>query len=247
MLLETARSICDAPHGKGAISLRSVASRQREPPPSGQAFDVFFELKRQGLSNAKHLNQWPATMESYVFPKIGGRPVGDVTHADVLELLKPIWYAKPETARRVLQRLEAVFKSAILRGQRAAASPCIGVAQELGTRHRDVAHHRALPHSEVGNFVKLLRASPATLVTKFAFEWLILSATRSGETRGATWAEVDVQKALWTIPKARMKAGVEHVVPLSDRCLEIAREARVLNPSSELLFPAGARERRSAI
>ena len=97
-----------------------------------QAFDVMFDLRQQGLSNAKHLKQWPATMETYVFPRIGSRPVGDVTHADILEVLEPIWYEKPETAKRVLQRIEAVFKSAILRGQRDKASPCIGVAQELG-------------------------------------------------------------------------------------------------------------------
>ena len=198
---------------------------------------MFFELKRQGLSNAKHLAQWPTTMETYVFPKIGSRPVGDVIHADILELLKPIWYAKPETAKRVLQRMEAVFKSAILRGQRGKASPCIGVAQELGTRHRKIEHHRALPHSEVPTFIKLLRASSATPATKLAFEWLVLTTTRSGETRGAAWTEINDTKALWVIPSTRMKSGVEHAVPLSARCLEIAREARILHPNSVLLFP----------
>jgi integrase len=202
-----------------------------------QAFDAFFELKRQGLSNAKHLAQWPATMETYVIPKIGSRPVGDVTHADILELLKPIWYAKPETAKRVLQRIEAVFKSAILRGQREKASPCIGVAQQLGTRHRKVEHHRALPYADVPAFIKLLRASSATPSTKLAFEWLILTTTRSGETRGAAWLEIDEANGLWLIPPSRMKAGVEHVVPLSPRCLEIAKQARALNPKSVLLFP----------
>jgi integrase len=207
-----------------------------------QAFQGFFELKRQRLSNAKHLAQWQATMETYVFPKIGNRPVGDVTHADVLELLKPIWYAKAETARRVLQRMEAVFKSAILRGQREKPSPCIGVSQELGTRHRTVEHHRALPYAEVPSFIQLLRRSSATCVTKLAFEWLVLTATRSGETRGAAWPEIDEAKALWVIPHHRMKAGVEHTVPLSSRCLEIARQAGVLNPHSALLFP-GSRTR----
>jgi hypothetical protein len=83
-----------------------------------EAFETFFELKRKGLSNAKHLMQWPATMATYVFPKIGNLPVGQVSQADVLAVLEPIWYEKPETGRRLLQRMEAVFKSAILRGQR---------------------------------------------------------------------------------------------------------------------------------
>ena len=202
-----------------------------------QAFEAYFELKRQGLSNAKHLAQWPATMETYVFPKIGNRPVGDVTHADVLEVLKPIWYGKPETAKRVLQRMEAVFKSAILRGQREKASPCIGVAQELGTRHRKVEHHRALPYREVPPFIELLRGSSATPATKLAFEWLILTATRSGETRGAAWTEINEAKAVWAIPPTRMKSGVEHIIPLSTRCLEIVRQARGLSPNSVLIFP----------
>jgi integrase len=202
-----------------------------------QAFDVMFDLRQQGLSNAKHLKQWPATMETYVFPRIGSRPVGDVTHADILEVLEPIWYEKPETAKRVLQRIEAVFKSAILRGQRDKASPCIGVAQELGVRHRDIEHHRALPYAELPAFIKRLHACPSEPATKLAFEWLILTATRSGETRGALWSEIDEAKALWTIPKQRMKANVEHVVPLSRRCLEVAKQARALNPLSDLLFP----------
>jgi integrase len=163
--------------------------------------------------------------------------VSDVTHADILEVLEPIWYEKPETAKRVLQRIEAVFKSAILRGQRDKASPCNGVAQELGVRHRDVEHHRALPYAEVPAFIKRLHACPSEPATKLAFEWLVLTATRSGETRGALWSEIDEAKALWTIPKQRMKANVEHVVPLSRRCLEVAKQARALNPLSDLLFP----------
>ena len=106
--------------------------------------------------------------QAYVFPRIGAKPVADVTHADVLAILEPIWFEKPETARRVLQRMEAVFKSAILRGQREKASPCIGVAQELGVEHRNVEHHRALPYAEVPAFIKTLRAcrprrSPSSL------------------------------------------------------------------------------------
>src|SRR5215831_3495802 len=130
-----------------------------------QAFDAFFHLRQQSLSNAKHLKQWPATMEAYVFPRIGDRPVSDITHADVLAIVEPIWFDKPETAKRVLQRMEAVFKSSILRGQREKASPCIGITQELGTDHRDVQHHRALPYDEVPAFIQALRASPATPIT----------------------------------------------------------------------------------
>jgi len=94
----------------------------------------------------------------------------------------------------------------------------------------------------VSDFIVRLHESPATPVTNLAFEWLILTAARSGETRGATWTEIDEAKKLWTIPKRRMKAGGEHIVPLSGRCLDIAKQAKALNPRCELFFPATARE-----
>jgi integrase len=185
-----------------------------------------------------HAMQWPATMEAYVFPTIGDEPGGTIAHADVLAVLEPIWFEKPDTARRVLQRMELVFKSAILRGQRRDASPCIGIVQELGTQHRHVQHLRALPYGEVPAFIAALRACGAEPVTKLAFEWLILTATRSGETRGARWSEIDEREALWTIPKGRRGDRREHVVPLARRCLEILAEARALNPKTNLLFPS---------
>lgn len=124
-----------------------------------QAFEVYFAAKRQTLSNAKHQDQWQSTMKAYVYPVIGDRPVAAVTTGEVLSVLTPIWFDKPETARRVLQRVEAVFKSANLRGHRERASPCVGVAQELGTRHRKVVSHRALPYADIPSFLVRLRTS----------------------------------------------------------------------------------------
>jgi hypothetical protein len=123
-----------------------------------EAFETYFAVKCKQLSNAKHLKQWPSTMASYVFPVFGDAPISDITTAQVLDALIPIWYDKPETAKRVLQRVEAVFKSAILRGAREKASPCVGVAQELQTRHREVRHHPALPWREVPAFIARLRS-----------------------------------------------------------------------------------------
>jgi integrase len=205
-----------------------------------QAFETFFESKRQSLSNGKHIEQWRSTIKTYVFPKIGDRPVSEITHAEIVDVLRPIWFEKPETAKRVLQRMAAVFKMAIRHEWREKASLCDGVKDDLGgTRHRKVKHHRALPYAEVPKFIKMLRASSSEPVTKLAFEWLTLTATRSGETRGAAWPEVDEVKAEWSIPEHRMKKPREHhVVPLSDRCLEIAKQARALNPDAALLFPS---------
>jgi integrase len=200
-----------------------------------QAFQTVFKLRQERLSNAKHIWQWQATMETYAFPFIANRPVADITHADVLEVLEPIWNEKEETARRLLQRMEIVFKSAILRGWREKASPCIGVAQELGAARNDVEHHRALPYKQVPAFIQQLRTCNSNTVTKLAFEWLILTAARSGEVRGATKAEI--QGELWVIPPNRMKGRQEHKVPLSARCLEIAVQAHALSPSG-LVFPS---------
>lgn len=133
-----------------------------------EAFEAMFAVRQKQLSNAKHLAQWSSTMEAYAFPRIGGKAVGEVTHADVLAILEPIWWAKPETAKRVLQRLEAVFKSAILRGNRAKASPCIGVADELGRGNREVEHHRAMPWRDVPAFVVRLQGSRRMLATRLA-------------------------------------------------------------------------------
>ena len=208
-----------------------------------QAFDAYFEIKRKSLSNAKHLAQWPSTMETYVYPRLANRPVAEILSGEVLAVLEPIWHAKPETAKRVLQRMQAVFDSAILRNWRERASPCIGVAQALGgTAHRMVQHHAALPYDQVPAFLRELCHSHAQPETRLAFEWLILTATRSGETRHATWSEVDATHGLWIIPSRRMKGSGpqrrDHHVPLSGRCLEILAEARTLKPGGDLLFPS---------
>ena len=163
----------------------------------------------------------------------------------MIDLLTPIWFDKPETAKRVLQRIETVFKSAIVRGIRERASPCVGVAEELGTKHREVQHHASLPWQDVPKFIATLcqpvkRRLP---MTALALEFLILTATRSGETRGALWSEMDLNTAAWIIPKERMKARNPHRIPLGPRCIEILRAARLLNPTSSLVFEATKRDK----
>lgn len=246
-----ARKLADGARRLVSQGADPIAERDKERQSSEenvvtfrQAFETYFAAKRQTLSNEKHQAQWKSTMEAYVFPTIGSQAVADVTTGQILDVLSPIWFAKPETAKRVLQRLEAVFKTAILRGHRERASPCVGVAQELGTRHRSVAHHRALPYVQVPDFLGRLRTVNGWPATRLAFEWLVLTATRSGETRLARWSELDERTARWTIPADRMKAKREHIVPLSPRCLEILHALRAVYPSeaSSLLFP-GTRAR----
>jgi len=216
--------------------------KRRSDTAFKEAFETFFAVREQQLSNGKHLQQWRNTMRDYVFPKIGRRPVAEVTAAEVIDILQPIWFTKPETASRVLQRLRAVFDSAILRGMRERANPCIGVSAELGTDHRQVKHHAALPWPDVPAFVRELRKGAATRATKLALEFLVLTATRSGEARGALWREIDLERKLWCLPSVdpvtgrRTKTRAPHVVPLSDRAVEILDEARELR-RGPVVFP----------
>ena len=124
--------------GIDPIEARDCARRDEEASAVTfrRAFETFFGTKHKSLLNSKHVAQWRSTMETYAFPSIGERPIADIEAREVLELLSPIWFAKAETARRVLQRIEAVFKSAIVRGYRQRVSPCVGVKEELGTRHQ---------------------------------------------------------------------------------------------------------------
>jgi integrase len=207
-----------------------------------EAFEGYFEMKEQLLTNDKHKAQWRSTMESYVFPTIGRRPVAEVTAAEVIDILKPVWNKKRETAKRVLQRMRAVFEAAIVRGERDKAAPTTGVATVLGSRNRQPAHHAAMPYSEVPAFVERLRGMQGRAATRLAFEFLILTATRAGEVRLSTWREINFDAELWTIPAGRMKARIEHVVPLVPRTLAILCDARAVYRDSELIFP-GAKPR----
>ena len=201
------------------------------------AFDGYFEMKEQQLSNEKHRAQWRSTMQAYVFPVIGKRPVEEVTAAEVIDILKPIWNTKGETARRLLQRMRVVFETAIVRGERDRASPTIGVATVLGSRQRKIEHHPAMHYSVVPAFVSHLRNLEGWIATRLAFEFLILTASRSGEVRYASWDEIDLDTALWTVRAERMKARVAHTIPLARRAVAILREARAAYPKSEFAFP----------
>lgn len=238
--LEDARAEADRFRRAARTGQDARVEHRRERNKAGSTFrsvfEAHFEIRRQHLKNAKHVQQWESSMRDYVFPTIGDLSVSDISADDVLSVLKPIWFTKPETASRVLQRMSAIFDSAILRGLRERANPCVGVRAELGTSHRVVQHHPALPWREVPAFVVNLRGMKALDATKLALEFLILTACRSGEVRNAPWSEFDIPARLWKIPAARMKGNVEHSVPLAGRALEILTAARELH-ECPLVFP----------
>ena len=197
--------------------------------------------------NAKHGAQFLATLETYTFPRLGNLRVADVNTADVLAVLTPIWTAKPETAARVRQRIGMVMKWAVAQGWR-QDNPAESIAQALPKRDQSLREHRkALTYAEVADCINAVQASGAGLSTKLAFEFLVLTATRSGEARGALWSEIDLGNpaipaipaisATWTIPASRMKAKREHRIPLTARAVEILQAAKALGDGTGLVFP----------
>lgn len=188
--------------------------------------------------NGKHGAQWLSTLETYVFPRIGSKRIDAIDSSDVLSALSPIWNLRPETARRVKQRIGTILKWAIAQGWR-TDNPADAISRALPKHDRSTVQHRkALPYSDVQDALAKVRSSDASAITKLAFEFLILTATRSGETRLARWDEFDLPKRVWTIPASRMKAKKPHRVPLTERVVTILGEAERHRSNDDLVFPS---------
>ena len=212
--------------------------RARNMPTFEEAAAILLEQKRRTWRNAKHANDWPASLRLYAFPQIGDKLVSEITSADVLQILTPIWHDKPETARRVRQRIGAVMKWAVAMQHRPDNPAGEAVGQALGRQQAVVQHMRALPHGEVAGALAAVRASRAWAATKLAFEFLVLTAARSGEVRLAQWDEIDRAAMVWTVPAERMKAKREHRVPLSRPAMEVLGAAGGLTGGAGLVFPS---------
>ncbi|MDZ7753866.1 MAG: integrase arm-type DNA-binding domain-containing protein [Gammaproteobacteria bacterium] len=183
------------------------------------AATALIESKQHGWRNAKHAAQWTSTLERYAFPTLGDLDVSQVDTDAVVNVLKPIWTEKPETASRVRQRIEAVLDYAIALEQRTGPNPARwrGHLDHLlpkVSKVKRVKHFAALPWAEMADFMALLRAQDG--LGAQALEFTILTACRSGEVLGARWDEVDLDQKVWTIPAERMKANRPHRVPLPE-------------------------------
>jgi integrase len=200
--------------------------------------ETYISTNEGSWRNDKHRQQWRNTLATYVYPVIGELPVADVATAHVLQILEPIWKDKAETASRVRGRMETVLDAAKARGYRGGENPARWrghIAQILPARSRlQRGHHKALPYEAIPELVGKLHKREA--VAALALEFTILTAARTGEMIAATWPEVDLDKAIWTVPAERMKAGKEHRVPLSPRAVEILKVTKALG--KEWLFPA---------
>ena len=183
-----------------------------------EAAEKVHEMNIPRWRSAKHAKNWLRMLERYAFPVIGNMPVDRVDRTDVLAVLQPIWTTKPETACRVRQRMRMVFRWAMSHGfvDHKAGEVIDGA---LPTMPHIREHFRSLPYQEVGAALKTVEASGASLSAKLCLRFLVLTAARSGEARGAAWDEIDLEARTWRIERSRMKAGVEHPVPLSEQAL----------------------------
>ena len=187
--------------------------------------------------NDKHKKQWITTLENYVFPTFGSLHVDNIGTPEILSVLNPIWLTKPETARRVRQRIHTVLEWAKAAGFRSGDNPVDGILKILPKQPVSQAHHTALPYKEVPIFIKSLRSINAEGIAPLAFEFLILTATRTSEVLNATWDEINLEDKTWTIPDSRMKNKREHRIPLQPRLIEILEGARKLSEGSLYIFP----------
>jgi integrase len=184
--------------------------------------------------SGKHVWQWLDTLEKHAFPKIGALPIHAVLQSDILRVLAPVWLVMPETARRIRQRLRLVFDWARAAGHRDDANPVDGVEKGLPKQKDKPEHFKALPWSDVPALLQRVAAERG--MGPLALRFAILTAARSGEVRGARWSEIDLDAGVWTIPGARMKAGEEHRVPLSEPARNIL--AAVQGVSPDYVFPS---------
>lgn len=206
-----------------------------------EAFETFWQLKQGGLSNAKHRQQWVNSLATYVWPAMGDKPVVEITADDVIRCLAPVWATKNETASRCLQRLRAIVEAHAIRSHSNHGLPWAGILKQLNSSRPKLTeerHHRALPWPEAPAFHAKLCEKQS--ISRLAVRFVLLTACRSGEARGALWSEIDIDAALWTAPAERMKARRPWRCPLSGAALALLDEVRELKLGSRdgLIFPA---------
>lgn len=225
--------------GRNPIEERRASKADRRAPVTFGAFaDELVSDIQYGFRNQKHRWQWQHTLEVYA-ASLRPLHIDSVTTEDVLGVLQPLWQAKQETASRLRGRIERVLDAAKAKGLRTGENPARwrGHLDALLPKRQKLqrGHHPALPYGSLPAFVDELRMRRATAA--LALEFAILTAARSGEVLGATWAEMDRKAKIWTVPAVRMKAGKEHRVPLSDRALQILDEAAVQRTTGDFVFP----------
>lgn len=228
---------------EGGDPLAERRKAQVVVPNFAEAVDRVHAEHKASWANAKHAQQWLTTLQRYACPNMGSRRLDQIDTPDILRALSPIWLTKPETARRVRQRIGTVLDWAKAAGYRTGENPIEGVIKGLPKQGDRDKHHAALPYADVPSFVARLHASDTGEGGRLAFEFLILTASRTSEVLGALWNEIQLDEKLWVVPGARMKAKREHRVPLSTRSVTILARACELASGSGLVFPGRSRDK----
>lgn len=215
--------------------------RRGKAPTFREAAAQVHELNRPRWRSAKHAADWWATLERHALPALGDLKVSSISRLDVLDILTPIWTTKPETARRVRQRIRTVMQWALARGH-AEQNPAGEVIDgALPTMPRVKEHLRALPYTDVPMALTVIAESSASLAARSCLRFLVLTAARSGTARGTLWPEIDLNTREWRVPGSRMKSGRPHRVPLSDAALGALEAVKLLRDESDLVFPSPRR------
>ena len=234
-----------------AAENRSVVADGRNPlaekrrstvPTFRQAATRTLEALKPRWRNRKHSVSWMQTLERHAMPRLGHMPVDRIGREDVLAVLTPIWATVPETARRVRQRIRATLRWCWAHGyveQNVAGEAIDGALPKMPAIK---SHFRALPYRDVSSALTTVDASKASWAAKLCLRFLILTAARSGEARGARWDEIDFEAREWRIPGGRMKAGAEHRVSLSGAAMAVLERARELDDGFGLIFPSSLRK-----
>lgn len=243
--LAQARDAAKEIRQKVKAGLDPVAERKRifeRIPTFKSAAETVHKEMKGSWKNGKHREQWLSSLESFVFPSIGERPINTITSGDIRDvLLKAVddkrgalWLELPETAKRIRQRIGAVLDWAHAHGHRDAEAPMRAVSRTLPRQPRRDSHFAAMAYPQIPDLLKRLRERDA--VSRWAVEATILTAARSGEILGATWNEFDLETGIWTIPADRMKAGRLHQVPLSPSALALFKKANEIR-TGNYVFP----------
>ena len=219
---------------------RDPLADKRSPamPTFREAARATHEANKPRWRNSKHIASWMQTLERHAIPKLGNISLDRIDRGEVLRVLTPIWTTRPETARRVRQRMRTVFRWGMAHGFMESNPAGEAIDGALPPMPKVKAHLRALPYQEVEAALETVEGSQASIAAKLCFRFLVLTAARSGEARGARWDEIDLQEKVWRIPSVRMKAGKEHRVPLSVQAIGLLGEATEMRDESGLVFPS---------
>jgi len=239
--LSEARATRDRMRAEVRAGLDSVAKRNDSKVKVltfREAAEQVLALNKASWKNPKHAAQWLSTLETYAFPHIGNRKINDISAKHILMVLEPIWLEKHETANRVRQRMSKVFDWAKAKEFVKHENPVTGIQEGLPNYKGKTEHFKAVSYTRIQEFIQTLQNSTQSINVQNGLQFLILTVVRSGELRFAEWSEIDLENRKWLIPAERMKAGIDHHIPLSAPAIRILKHMVAVTGKQTYIFPS---------